>query len=153
MSDSPKDKKSGNIVRQVQAAHPFKLGPLEQRLISIIFERGSATVREILDHGEFSQAYTTVMTTLSRLCRKGLLVRTSEGRAFRYTPLRSQAELEREVAAANIQQLLALNSSAAVPLSYLIDTICEVDTDLLDELHRLVDKKRSELKHNAKPTT
>jgi predicted transcriptional regulator len=72
-----------------------QLGPLEQQLLSALWMRGSATVREILDAGEIKLAYTTVMTTLDRLYKKQLLNRTAEGRAFRYSPRYTQAELEK----------------------------------------------------------
>src|ERR1039458_6513544 len=72
-----------------------RLGPLEQQLLSALWIRGSATVREILDAGDIKLAYTTVMTTLDRLFKKQLLNRTAEGRAFRYSPRYTQEELEK----------------------------------------------------------
>ena len=60
-----------------------RLGPLEQELLSALWMRGSATVREMLDAGGINLAYTTVMTTLDRLYKKQLLNRAAEGRAFR----------------------------------------------------------------------
>jgi predicted transcriptional regulator len=145
-----KDKKLENVLRLLQPSQPFKLGPLERRILSIVFQRGSATVREIVDQGDFPQAYTTILTTLNRLRAKGLLVRIEEGRAFRYTPHQSQSELEYKVATASIRQLLGSNLSAPLPLSYLVETISELDIRLLDELHRLIDEKRSALAKNSK---
>lgn len=37
-------------------------------------------------------AYTTVLTVMERLFRKGMLTRVQDGRAFRYSPARSKAE-------------------------------------------------------------
>src|ERR1700691_2346599 len=74
------------------------LGPLEQRMLDALWARGSATVREVVDGVCQSLAYTTVMTTLDRLFKKGLLTRSEEGRAFRYTPRFSREELHREAA-------------------------------------------------------
>ncbi len=45
--------------------------------------------------GKIHQAYTTVMTTLDRLYKKGLLDRVAENRAFRYTPRHTRQELQR----------------------------------------------------------
>jgi hypothetical protein len=45
-------------------------------------------------------AYTTVMTMLDQLHRKGLVDRRKSGRAFRYTARVSAAEVRRELAAA-----------------------------------------------------
>jgi len=71
-----------------------RIGPLEQRLLSALWMRGSATVRELLDGGDLKLAYTTVMTTLDRLYKKQLLNRAAEGRAFRYSPRYTPEELE-----------------------------------------------------------
>ncbi|MFZ0286200.1 MAG: BlaI/MecI/CopY family transcriptional regulator, partial [Terriglobales bacterium] len=70
-----------------------QLGPLEQRLLEELWKCKSATVRELVDHGDLKLAYTTVMTTLDRLYKKQLLDRAAEGRAFRYHPRHTQDEL------------------------------------------------------------
>lgn len=78
--------------RQRQAADPVAryLGDLQAEVMSVLWERGSATVRELLEalnHGRRQKfAYTTVLTLASRLWRRGLLLREVEGRGFRYRP-------------------------------------------------------------------
>jgi predicted transcriptional regulator len=47
----------------------FSLGPLDQRLLSALWRRGSATVRELIEYDDIPRAYSTVMTTLNRLTR------------------------------------------------------------------------------------
>src|SRR5260370_24806972 len=84
-------------------ANPFRssvrrLGPLEQRVLDGLWSKGSATVRELIEHCCPELAYTTVMTTLDRLFKKGLLTRSEEGRAFRYSARFSRADLHREAA-------------------------------------------------------
>ena len=91
--------------------HPFRsasqqLGPLEQRMLEALWARGNATVRDLLEAGCQDLAYTTVMTTLDRLFKKGLLTRSEEGRAFRYAPQFSREELHREAASQAFRQLL-----------------------------------------------
>jgi predicted transcriptional regulator len=71
-----------------------------------VWGHGSATVRELLADGTIRQAYTTVMTTLDRLYKKGMLDRIAEGRAFRYTPRHTAEELQRVTALESIQQLI-----------------------------------------------
>ena len=65
------------------------LGELEQAVMEQIWalDRPS-TVREVLDlmAPRRPLAYTTVMTIMDRLHRKGLLSRTREGKAYRYQP-------------------------------------------------------------------
>jgi predicted transcriptional regulator len=67
-------------------ASSTQLGPLEERLLQALWERGNATVRDLMTDVCPDLAYTTVMTTLDRLFKKKLLSREVEGRAFRYTP-------------------------------------------------------------------
>ncbi len=130
--------------------HPFRnaergLGPLEQRLLEALWARGTATVRELLDHGYNDLAYTTIMTTLDRLYKKNILLRSSEGRAFRYAPRFTRDELQRQVAAHAFRQLLDASPASSLPLSFLVEILGERDAQLLDDLHKLVARKRREL--------
>ncbi len=122
------------------------LGPFEQQLLEELWQRGSATVRELIADGTIRQAYTTVMTTVDRLYKKGLLDRIAEGRAFRYTPRQSPEELQRTAALDGIRQLLGSGDTSSLPLSYLVEALSSHDAQLLDELQLLVEQKRRELK-------
>ena len=122
-----------------------QLGPFEQQLLQELWSQGSATVRELLADGKISQAYTTVMTTVDRLYKKGLLNRVAEGRAFRYTPRHTPEELQRVTALESIRQLLGSGDASALPLSYLVEALSTHDAQLLDELQLLVERKRREL--------
>ena len=125
-----------------------ELGPLEERLLEALWNRGRATVRELVHESGPCRdlAYTTVMTTLDRLFKKHLLARESEGRAFRYTPRLTREQLHREAAGAAFRQLLDANSSPTLPLSYLVEVVTERDAQLLDDLQALVEAKRRELR-------
>jgi predicted transcriptional regulator len=130
--------------------HPFRsslrqLGPLEQRMLNGLWAKRSATVRELIDYCCQELAYTTVMTTLDRLFKKGLLTRSEEGRAFRYAPRFSREELNREAAGQALLQLLDASPASSLPLSYLVEILGERDAQLLDDLRELVERKRREL--------
>ena len=58
-----------------------------------------ATVREVLDdlRGDREFAYTTVMTVLDNLHRKGWLTRELDGRAYRYRPVSTKQEYSAEL--------------------------------------------------------
>jgi BlaI family transcriptional regulator, penicillinase repressor len=127
-------------------ASSCELGPLEERLLEALWERGHATVRELLEVGYKDLAYTTVMTTLDRLFKKGLLTREAEGRAFRYTPRISREELHREIAREALGQMLDSSPASSLPLSYLVDILSERDAQLLEELRLLVEEKRRRLR-------
>ena len=70
------------------------LGPLKTDIMQIVWQDERSTVKKI--HRKLSQtreiAYTTVMTTMSRLAEKGVLNRHREGLAYVYTPAISEDE-------------------------------------------------------------
>lgn len=131
-------------------ASSSQLGPLEERLLEQLWQRGNATVRELVDGGCADLAYTTVMTTLDRLFKKNLLAREAEGRAFRYTPRLTREDLQREAAGEAFRQLLDASPAPALPLSYLVEIVTEHDAHLLDDLRRLVESKRRELRSESR---
>ena len=110
------------------------------------WRRGIVSVREV--HRAFDErvAYTTLMTTLDRLYKKGLLERHKEGRAFIYSPRLSREQLERGVAEDVIDGLLGPGAKSVEPvLACIVDTVSDHDRELLNELDRLVQEKRREL--------
>ncbi|HJX83587.1 MAG TPA: BlaI/MecI/CopY family transcriptional regulator [Candidatus Angelobacter sp.] len=123
-----------------------RLGPLESQLLRVLWKRGDGTVRELLDYESLSAAYTTVMTTLDRLYKKGLLDRSPDGRAFRYKPRQTEEEFNRAVLAAEVARLLNSAAHPAVPLSFLVETVTRHDAALLGELQRAVGRKRRQLR-------
>ena len=128
-------------------ASSSQLGPLEERLLEALWERGNATVRDLVESACPDLAYTTVMTTLDRLFKKNLLSRQAEGRAFRYTPRFTREELHREVAGEAFRQLLDASPASSLPLSYLVEILTERDAQLLDDLRHVVEAKRRELRN------
>ncbi len=102
-------------------------------------------MREIVESGELKAAYTTVMTTLDRLHKKGLLDRLGEGRAFRYSPKQTQRQFRGAVLQSAIREILLTADRSHVPLSFLVDAVSEHDRSLLDELQREIERKRREL--------
>jgi predicted transcriptional regulator len=123
-----------------------QLGPLENEILRVLWSRGDATVRELIDDSAVDGAYTTIMTTLDRLYKKGLLDRTPEGRAFRYRPKQSEAELNQNLVAAGLKELLSSAGQHDAPISFLVDAISQHDAALLDQLQEAVARKRRDLR-------
>lgn len=104
------------------------------------------TIRELRDRAKIGRAYITIVTTLNRLRKKGLIDRIAlEGAkvvTFRYVPRYTVAEAKRDLASNAIRQLLGLDMSGPLLLSHMVEEISKHDAELLDELGRLVDEKR-----------
>ena len=132
---------------------PAQLGPLERRLLEAVWDRGHATVRELVDGGDTNLAYTTLMTTLDRLYKKNLLSRQAEGRAYRYTPKFTREEFRREEAGNAFRQMLNATPASSLPLSYLVEIVSEHDAELLDDLSRMVESKRRKLRSGSERKT
>jgi predicted transcriptional regulator len=122
-------------------------GPLEVRVLEALWARGTAASVRDLQPQFPGVAYTTLMTTLDRLFRKGTLSRVKSGRAFFYVPTSSQDELVSSLAGSAIATMLPGDTSAVRPiLSMFVDTVGQRDRALLDELEELVRARREELK-------
>ena len=126
-----------------KAGNPF--GPLEWRVLNALWDRDEpASVRDL--QSAFSKiAYTTLMTTLDRLHRKGVLERAKHGAAFFYRPRLTRAELDSALAADALRVALAGDDRSLRPLlSFFVDAVGERDLQLLDELEALVRARRAE---------
>ena len=115
-------------------------------MLAEIREHGEMSVGQIWKNGGEAIAYTTIMTTLDRLYKKGVLTRRKVSRAFYYSARYSTAEMERGVARDVISSLLETGTGQVEPiLACIVDAVSEGDRAYLDELERLVHQKRREL--------
>lgn len=125
------------------------LGPLEARLMKIVWDMGPRVSVRDVGKGVPDLAYTTVMTTLDRLYKKGMLARHKTGRAFVYSARLTSDELHQSVASRLLRRLLtSVGGSPRPVLSGLVDTI-ESDSDL-NELERLVRDRRARLRQEGR---
>jgi len=120
------------------------LGRLEQQVMDDLWGRGRpASVRDVREALGAALAYTTLMTTLDRLYKKGLLERTKDGRAFLYAPRVSREQLQRGLLTRVLDELLGRDTESARPvLSTLVEAVSQHDRQLLDELERIVADER-----------
>jgi predicted transcriptional regulator len=118
------------------------LGRLEREVMEVVWQHESVSVKDVQAKIPRTIAYTTVMTTLDRLFKKGMLLRDRDGRAFRYRAAYTRQDVERAVAAGLLRAMLETSGSARPMLSNLVDAIGEQDRALLDELDALVQAKR-----------
>jgi predicted transcriptional regulator len=122
------------------------MGPLESKVLDLLWDQDRAvTVRHV--HLAFPElAYTTLMTTLDRLYRKGILVRRRRGRAFAYEPRCSRDELLSNRLSSDVTDLLAATGASTAILSTLVRAVGRKDVALLDELDVLIEAERTRLK-------
>jgi len=136
--------------RLTHSASP--LGHLENTVMEILWERGASNVRDVSQRLARPLAYTTVMTTLDRLYKKGLLDRRKQDRAFVYTPLYSRREWEQKRAGDFMAGFLTgPRPSRDLLISCLVDAAEQHDAALLDELEKQIRLKRKELGRRRKP--
>lgn len=118
------------------------LGPLEQEVMEVVWRLGDATVRDV--HDELSKAktiaYTTVMTTMSRLATKGMLVRDTAGLAHRYRPAIDRELYARSAVGDVLTWLLERYPEPAA--AYLTGVVDDVDAGTIDELRAAVERRR-----------
>lgn len=109
------------------------LGPLERVVMEYMWGHGSeVTVRDVLKvPAARGLAYTTVMTVMERLWRKGYLSRRRMGRAYVYRARRTQEE--------HLTTLVGeVFARAKDRRSVLLGFVRSVDSDDLDELRRVI---------------
>jgi predicted transcriptional regulator len=127
------------------------LGPLEILVMETLWRHGEANVRDVAERIERPLAYTTVMTTLDRLYKKGLLERRKEQRAFYYAPRHSRAEWEQKRAGDLVAGFLAsAEPSRDLLISCLVEAVGQHDEALLDELERKIRLRRKDLARRKK---
>lgn len=107
---------------------PF--GELESVVMDHLWAAGEPlTVRDVLSRLDRNPplAYTTVMTVMDNLHRKGFLDRERDGRAFRYWPTKDRAAHTAEL----MHDLLSSSGDASVTLLRFIDTMSSTEVGRL----------------------
>ncbi|MGI5819871.1 MAG: BlaI/MecI/CopY family transcriptional regulator [Armatimonadota bacterium] len=120
------------------------LGRLEAQVMEAVWDAGESVsvedVRARLEEQGKDAAYTTIMTTMSRLYEKDLLEREQRGRAYYYWPSLSRSELSDNVTRRVIDGLLS--SFAEPAISYFVEAVGEEDPDRLDMLADVIEEHR-----------
>ncbi|MDP9385726.1 MAG: BlaI/MecI/CopY family transcriptional regulator [Actinomycetota bacterium] len=118
---------------------PPGLHELESEVMELLWERGECNVRAVLEElnerSDKERKYTTVMTTMARLDKKGLLVRRREGKTDIYTPAMSRDEYLEARAEAEVGALVANYGEAA--LVHFARQMNQLDPRRRDQLRRL----------------
>ncbi|MBC8078081.1 MAG: BlaI/MecI/CopY family transcriptional regulator [Chloroflexales bacterium] len=119
------------------------LGPLETEIMQILWEDERSTVKKV--HRKLSSqrdiAYTTVMTTMSRLAEKGVLTRHREGLAYVYAPAITEDDFVTMV----VQQVLdgLLDDYSDTAIDYMVDYLARRNPSELKRLQKAIQSRVS----------
>jgi len=104
------------------------MGSLESSVLEELWRSSEAmTPAQVQTAIDGDLAYTTVMTILSRLWKKGQVTRSRVGRAFAYTPTLPQAEFLAERMGGELERT---RDHSAV-LTQFVDKLSKTDTEAL----------------------
>jgi predicted transcriptional regulator len=108
-------------------------GMLEDELLAVLWATGRPmTPADVQAHLGQRLAYTTVMSTLTRLYRKGLVTREPTGRGYTYTPAVDEADHTAQA----MTELLARRTDRAGVLTRFVSSLPPEDEALLQRLLR-----------------
>ncbi|MDQ5853293.1 MAG: BlaI/MecI/CopY family transcriptional regulator [Chloroflexota bacterium] len=112
------------------------LGPLETDIMQLVWREKSTTVKQVHRalQAERDIAYTTVMTTMTRLADKGVLNRRRDGLAYIYTP----AVTKRDFEAAMVRRVLdgLMDDYEEETITYLLDYLAEHDPKRFEQVQK-----------------
>lgn len=121
-------------------------GELESQVLAALWAAdGPLTARRVRQRLPGDLAYTTVLTTLSRLHDKGMLVRRREGRGYAYQPARDEASHT----AQRMRSLLEHGSDREAVLARFVSELSEQDEQLLHQLLSAHDAHDAHDTHDA----
>lgn len=121
------------------------LGPLESLVMKVLWDHPeSLSVRQVLEIVaiEKPMAYTTMMTTLDRLYKKGLLEREQDKTSYLYRAHVSRRGYQRRCLEHSLREAQELGQLGM--MSAFVDLASEMDDALLDKLEALIKKKRAD---------
>ena len=134
----------GIRIRPEQEGLKTSLFDLEAEIMEIIWENNWVffTVSDVLEILKTRRdlAYTTVMTTVSRLFDKEILLRQKEGRKYVYQPAMTRKSFITTMTKEVLNSLPPVGQETAV--AFLVDHVADANDDELDRLEALIRKRR-----------
>ena len=122
----------------------LSVGPLEAEILGIVWEVGSATVKDvhdrILEDPDRELAYTSVTTVLRRLTEKGWLACDKQGKAFYWRPLLTKQQAEVIKAHDQLQRFLAVGNPDII--AAFADSLDQAATDQIEAIAKRIQSAR-----------
>ncbi len=122
------------------------LGRLEEEVMCALWKRGESCGKEVLREIQKRRkiAYTTVLTVLERLARKGLVHKRKENGGYLFSPAHTKEEFYGTVSEEVLKGVIDLSSTYAA--ASFVDILADKDPGELDRLARLIEAKKQELR-------
>lgn len=132
-------------IRPGTAGVAVRLHDLESAVMDVVWSRGweKFSVADVQNALERPSAYTTVMTTVARLHKKGLLSRHRDGRRYLYQPRMSRETFLSTTAKDVIERLGDGLENGTLAL--LAHTVSTADHETLEQLETMIRRRRREL--------
>lgn len=127
------------------------LGRLEAQVMECLWQSEEAmSVRDVAARLDGPWAYTTLMTTLDRLFKKGLAAREPRGRAFAYRARLSRTDLGVQALKTAVFDINVGAETPDLALAALVDVLESHDPEWLDSLDRMVRERKRALRQARK---
>lgn len=134
----------GIRIRPEQDGLRTSLFDLEAEIMELVWSNAwdefAVSEVHILLEAQREIAYTTVMTTVSRLYDKELLRRRKDGRRYLYQPAMSRAQFIEAMTREVLNSLPPVGQDTAVAL--LVERVAQADDDELDRLEAMIQQRR-----------
>src|SRR3972149_8688189 len=119
------------------------LGDLERLVMDVLWNRGEVAGREVLEDivKERALAFTTILTVLDRLLKKGLIKRKKKGGIYVYAPSISRDDFVKQVSEEVLQGILDISASSAA--SSFVDILYRTSPDEMDRLSRQMEEMKN----------
>ncbi|MGH2752924.1 MAG: BlaI/MecI/CopY family transcriptional regulator [Actinomycetota bacterium] len=118
------------------------LGPLENEIMEVVWDRSDVTVRDV--HEALQQqraiAYTTVMTTLGRLADKGFVSRIEDQPAHHYKAQVSRDDYAKSTVKSVVDWLVDHFPDPA--MAYFVDKVEKEDDAVIDRLREAIEQRK-----------
>lgn len=119
-------------------------GELEAEVMEIIWNKGPLKGREIFEEMKRKReiAYTTVLTVLDRLSKKGFIKKSKGFRSTLFIPSISKEDFQKLVTRQLVRS--AMNISDDLAISAFLDIFSKMEKEELEKLSRFIEEKINE---------
>lgn len=118
------------------------IGKLERAVLEVLWRRGNLPGREIYTQvcRRKKLAYTTILTVLNRLVKKGIVIRNKVDGIYFFAPATKKDEFERRVASLVIKGIFEISPACAV--STFVDILSGWDEQEVEKIMKLLEERK-----------